>query len=333
MTDERRMAASDRLLGIASEWLRRRDAREPEIDEKLDAWLDADVGHRVAFEEARRLWIGTNRAAQMPGAQTSTLRKAPFYLRHNVRVALATACAVGIAALTTSLVIGHGRLPSLVAPARAAVYETALGEIRAVRLADGSSLVLDTDTQISISPWQSSYRFAVTRGRARIRPKSENRHVLVGTPDRGAEVAGRAFDVSMGGRDLRVAAIDDPVEIVETATGREASHRLAPRTALHVGSGLREVPVASEDLQWVSGMVVLDGTRLDDAIAAINRYNRVKVRLRDDRQGRRTVTGAFRARDPLGFARAIARICDLRVMRAGPDTIDLVLPSPGTRMP
>jgi transmembrane sensor len=309
------------------------DAREPEIDEKLDVWLDADVGHRATFEEATRLWIGTNRAAQMRGAQTITLRKAPFYMRHNGRVVLATACAVGIAALTTSLVIGNGWLTGLVTPARAAVYETALGEIRTIRLADGSSLVLDTDTQISISPWRSSYRLAVRRGRVRVQPKSEDRRVLVGTPDRGAEVAGRAFDVSMGGRDLRVAAIDDSVEIVETASGRDTPHRLAPRTAFRVGPGLREVPVASQDLQWVSGMIVLNGTRLEDAIAAINRYNRVKVRLRDDHQRGRTVTGAFRAKDSLGFARAIARMCDLRVVRAGPDKIDLVLPPPGTRIP
>jgi transmembrane sensor len=62
-------------------------------------------------------------------------------------------------------------------------------------------------------------------------------------------------------------------------------------------------------------MLALDGTRLDEAVHAINRYNTVKVRLSGEALGGLKMAGAFRATDPQGFAEAAGKTLNLRIAK------------------
>jgi len=64
-------------------------------------------------------------------------------------------------------------------------------------------------------------------------------------------------------------------------------------------------------------MLALDATPLGEAIVAINRYNAVQIRLLDPALSALKVTGAFRVRDPDGFAHAVSAMFGLSVIQEG----------------
>jgi len=67
--------------------------------------------------------------------------------------------------------------------------------------------------------------------------------------------------------------------------------------------------------------VALDGGRLGEAVAAINRYNRIQIRLAEPELARLSVTGAFQVRNPDAFARAVAATFGLGIDRSDPGVI------------
>lgn len=319
----------ERLLGIASEWLRRRDAREPGVEEGLRQWRAADPGNEAAFIAASRFWGRTDRAGEVPGIADIGLNKAPFYMRRDTHVALGCAGAVMVALLGSAVVMHQSGLPGFVTPARAAIYETAIGEIRTVALAGGTMVVLDTNTHVEMARAPEGYRIRVLQGRIRVTDHSAGRRFLLGSDDPDIEVVGESFDVSRDrdaprGAGLRIAASRFPVQLFRDPAGEGEPVRLPVGSWLALDEGAAAAtPLASQDRQWVSGMVALDATPLDEAITAMNRYNRVRIELGVADLGRRPVSGAFHADDPLAFARAVAAMFDLRLVRERHDTIIL----------
>jgi transmembrane sensor len=92
-----------------------------------------------------------------------------------------------------------------------------------------------------------------------------------------------------------------------------------PEEAIRIAAGDRGViaddvlrretrPTGEEDRQlaWRTGMIVLDGQTLGEAVADFNRYNPVKLVVGDERLAGRRIYGTFRARDPEALGRAVA---------------------------
>jgi transmembrane sensor len=64
---------------------------------------------------------------------------------------------------------------------------------------------------------------------------------------------------------------------------------------------------------WRRGEVVLDRTRLEDAVSEMNRYSAVKLRIEDRHIEDILVSGIFRAGDSARFARAVGETYHLSV--------------------
>ena len=163
------------------------------------------------------------------------------------------------------------------------------------------------------------------RGRARFRVAADSRRpFVVAVP--GGEVVARdaVFDVSVTEQPARVAAIGGPVDLRSSGPDPAAgAQRLAAGQQAMLGGSAAPKPISRTEARWVSGMLGLDATPLGDVVAAINRYNDTQVRLADERLAGLSVTGAFRARDPQEFARAIAATFDLDADRSSEGQITL----------
>jgi len=69
---------------------------------------------------------------------------------------------------------------------------------------------------------------------------------------------------------------------------------------------------------WQRGRVILDHTPLVNAVAEMNRYSEVALKIEDPEAGRAEVTGIFRVGDSENFAQAVAETYHLQVAdRAG----------------
>lgn len=323
MADEVR-AIPRAIRDAAGDWLaRRQEPASPDVERAFAVWLDADPRHRIAYAQAERHWQDSSLLADSDIGRTRKLVRAPFLMRRSTHVAAASLGVVVLLGIGGVGLLRYGSPLELVSPAQAATYETALGEIRTISLADGSQLTLDTATRVRVTLSASERKVSLERGRARFRVTPDGKRLFTVTIPGGTVVArSTLFDVSAERGSPVVAVIEGRVDL--TSTSDAASHparTLAAGQTADLGNADAPRPTSSAETQWVSGMLALDGGPLGEAVAAINRYNRIQIRLAEPELARLSVTGAFQVRNPDAFARAVAATFGLGIDRTDPGVI------------
>lgn len=323
MTDGPGTSPPVHLYRESWKWLERRDAGEPGVEVRIETWLAEDPRRRQVFAEAEAAWRESRLMPEGAGGFDGKLMRAPFYERRPVQSVLAAVTAFAAAGLGTAWLARADFYPHMVSPAQAATYETGLGQIRTYRLADTTAITLDTDTRIELTVSDKGRRIQLARGRLRVDNAPPGSSFEVSAGSNSATVSGSGFDASFSGTSLSVAAARNEIGLSAADPETGAPRILKAGSQVVIGRPASAARISRVDLEWVSGMLSLDGSRLDEAVAAINRYNAVQVRLAAAGIGARRISGAFPATDPDGFALAIARMLDLRIERPRPGEIVL----------
>jgi len=308
----------------AGDWLaRRQEPARPDVERAFAVWMAADPRHRIAYQQAERHWQDSRLLVDSDVGRTRKLVRAPFLMRRSTHVAAASLGVVVLLGIGGVGLLRYGSPLGLVSPAQAATYETVLGEIRTISLADGSQLTLDTATRVRVTLSASERKVSLERGRARFRVAPDGKRPFTVTVSGGTVVArSTLFDVSVERGSPVVAVIEGRVDL--TSTSDAASHparTLATGQTADLSNADTPRPTLPAETQWVSGMLALDGDPLGEAIAAINRYNRIQIRLAGPELARLSVTGAFQVRNPDAFARAVAATFGLGIDRSDPGVI------------
>jgi transmembrane sensor len=325
MTDAKRPSIPRSVHDAAGAWLARRQAgANPDGERAFLTWLDADPLHRTAYDEAARAWRDSELLADSKVGRSRKLVRAPFLMRRSTHVGAVSLSLAAILGVGTLAMVRHASPFDFVSSADAATYRTAVGEIRTVRLADGSTLTLDTSTLVRVRFTHDRRRLELAQGRARFGVAQDGRPFSVAVS--GGEIIARQtlFDVSIVGAEPIVSAIEGDVALQKVGRdGSVATQSLAAGEASSMGADATPRARSLADARWVSGMVALDRTPLGSAVAAINRYNHRQVQLSDPALASLSVTGAFRAREPQQFAQAIAAMFGLVVDASHPDRLIL----------
>lgn len=325
MTDAERPSIPGSVHDAAGAWLARRQAgADPDGEKAFLAWLDADPRHRAAYDEAARAWRDSELLAESAVGRSRKLARAPFLMRRSTHVGALSLGVAAILGVGTLAMVRHAAPFDLVSSADAATYRTAVGEIRTVRLADGSTLTLDTSTLVRVRFTHDRRRLELAQGRARFGVAQDGRPFSVAVS--GGEIMARQtlFDVSVFGAEPIVSAIEGDIALQRVGRdGDVSTQSLAAGEVSSMGADATPRARSLADARWVSGMVALDKTPLGTAVAAINRYNHRQVQLGDPGLARLSVTGAFRARNPEQFAQAIAAMFGLAVDASHPDRLIL----------
>jgi len=293
----------------AAEWFARMRGPGALTDRAaFDAWR-ADPANRLAYEQIEQQFDGAGILTQ---SQMKAVRERtqPRDLAGVYRLAGALAvCA--IAALVLSVTVWRGGE----AETR---YATGIGQIRAVRLADGSSLVLDTDSLAMTARRDGRLQVQLERGRARFVAAGSLR---VNAAQAQFDGDGATFDLALtpqGG--LSVTVLSGQPRLLGPA-----AHLLSSRATLPTG---REVlfgpklasvdirPASKVEAQWPSGLRTFDQTPLSEVAAIANRYNSRKIRLADPAIGALRVSGAFRVTGAQDLANGLAAAFGLFVTAA-----------------
>lgn len=200
-------------------------------------------------------------------------------------------------------------------------HATAVGEVRLVPLADGSTMTLNTDSRAVVRFAKGRREVEVTQGEAYFSVVREAaRPFVVKIGARSVQASGGAFtahrlaagrsEVTIQSGDLRLdaAGADRPV-------GANA------RVMLSADGGAELVTVAARDidraLAWREGKLAFEGETLAQAAAAFARYGGPRIRISDPGLAQEPITGLFAANDPVGFSRAAALALDARVQASG----------------
>lgn len=315
---------------LAAWWVARLDAPDCGASERaafedwlaqsplhVEAWVRADAIHAAAAQLAEDdLLRAAARKARRDGRDVFAGR--PGLRTWGWAAAASLAVVVGILAW---------RLPPT-PPAPEQHYATTVGEQRTIGLADGTALLLDTGSAVTVRMGQGQREVDVEAGRVQLVVGDDPRPFLVHAGSTTIRDIGTTFQVSRTGGATRVGLVDGAVVVsAPLSTGQVEQVRLAPgeQVAVHANAGF--APVEAFDMAvaegWTQGELVFKEHRLDALLAEANRYSTTKLTLADPALAAITVSGVFRAGNQDALVSALERGWGLHASRVGPDEIRL----------
>ncbi|MDW2980636.1 FecR domain-containing protein [Rhodanobacter sp. KK11] len=353
------MTSSREIEHAAAAWLARRDAGDwSERDQQqLDAWLDASVGHRVAFVRLDAAWRQSDRlkalGAGVPAGVVparGSWAPSPFGAPHDHageshhprpghiqvdasrRIArrhrgqrrslfrhLATAAMLALL-VSLALVWRHYGAVEQVS------YRTAIGDLQEVPLADGSIATLSSDSRLVVTLSRGERHVDLQQGEAFFAvAKDPSRPFVVSAGGRRVTAVGTRFAVRRDAADLRVVVTEG---LVRLESDRRPNGLRQPATLLPAGSvalasdtgvvvHAGSVQRAEEYLSWRSGFVNFHDTPLAAAAAEFNRYNTRKIVIGDASVGTMRVGGNFRWSNVDAFVRLLAQGFPIQARQQG----------------
>ncbi len=309
----------------AAAWLERSvcEAWTSEDQARLDLWLAASLAHRVAFVRLQTAWTQTDRlAALRPAtAQTSARFRAFGNLPFSRAVRWAGLFFV-VAVLTTMAALNRD------APQFQHVYTTQVGGHETIRLADGSTVELNTDTSLRVAVSADRRIVWLDRGEAYFQINHDPvRPFIVMAGNRRVTDLGTKFVVRREPNRLQV-------DVVEGRVWLDASNDKSQSQSALIGANQTAVATANkisisrkadakliDGLGWRHGVLVFDNTTLADAVAEFNRYNHRKIVVGDNVAAAQTIGGTFPKTDVDAFTRVAREILGLHISDNGKEIV------------
>jgi transmembrane sensor len=195
--------------------------------------------------------------------------------------------------------------------------------VRRIALADGSSVVLNTHSEVIVELTPKRRDIRLVQGEALFEvAHDKSRPFVVQAHDTAVRAVGTAFAVRLEGTQVDVTVTEGVVEVAELKLAVVSrSMPAAPvggvrRVAAHERAIIAPAgppvvqPMAPAEAQrrlaWKDGMVSFEGEPLRMAVAEFNRHNRRQIVIDDPSLASVPVVGVFRATDIEGFIAAAA---------------------------
>jgi transmembrane sensor len=334
----------DAIIDEASQWLVRLGAPEVSVKERREfvAWLKRSPVHLGEYLKMERTWteLGevdadrTVSVAELLAAEDSNVielepaatvsgtvvsRRSP----RRFGAALAACAVFAVAALFAFQALVPGR------------YSTGVGEQRTIKLEDGSTIALNTDTAVRVELTEHMRRVSLLRGEALFNvAKDPARPFRVLSDGAIAQAIGTSFVVRRNDGDTVVTVIEGQVAVARFDQPSIAASAEVPAQALRLSAGVRADIVAA-DIQtsavanlaavtsWKSGRLIFDGQALSEVVAEFNRYNRTQIVLRDSQLSAEQLSGVFDADKPQALVRFLERANVIESARIEDDRIIL----------
>jgi transmembrane sensor len=197
-------------------------------------------------------------------------------------------------------------------------------------LNDGTRILLNTDTRLILEESDSRRHVRLERGEALFEvTKDPMRPFVVTTGGKDVVALGTSFIVRHESNRLAVTLMEgrvavSPVPALQTGAEVRTTGATNDQVFLEPGQRLtvqgRELPVLDHPpleivAAWRRGEVVLENTRLQDAVEEMNRYSEFKLVIEDPSVADIRISGLFRTGDSVRFAHAVAETYRLAVKR------------------
>jgi transmembrane sensor len=341
-------ALNDALLEEAARWRARLHEINAATTPEFEAWRRASPKHGEAWEQVAAPWrllIGQASAPELivlRGAALERARRAARNRWHHRGSGFRSTRSVAAAAAIL-VAIGGGILYMRALPT---VYRTDVGERRVVRLNDGSTISLDSRSEVTVHHTKYSREVTLVRGQGRFDVAHDvERPFSVQAGDRKVVATGTSFDVDLVGSDVVVTLIEGHVVVLDRqANDREvraqppasglpdegvklepgerliASARLSPRA--HIAPAVQQVNL-ERATAWQAGQLVFDNETLAAAIERINRYSRSKISVADADAGAIRLSGVFKEDDTRAFVDTVTQYLPLEKSVHADGTVEL----------
>ena len=207
-----------------------------------------------------------------------------------------------------------------------AEYSTAVGEQRTVLLADGSTVFLNTDSDVQVELSRHLRRIELIRGEALFNVSHDPARPFAVHALQGVTTAvGTQFDVEITRGGAAVSVLEGSVTV---GAGGDA---VAAPVAVAAGSGVGYTPQGAVSAirpaevrrieGWRTQRIVVNDLPLDAALAEYNRYTRIPIVLGDPALGSRHINGVFHIGDEAAFLSAMEQGLHLKVAQGDAQTV------------
>ena len=282
-------------------------ALAPAEQQRLDAWVARDPRHLGALVKARAQWSDFDRLGALAGDRSARAAWAATERETGALWTRRSLVAMGLGG-AGALALGW----SVLAPAEE-LYTSTVGEVRRIPLEDGSTLMLNTDSQARVRFSRDAREVRLLRGEALFEVAHDARRpFIVQSADWEIRALGTIFGVRLRGTEVDVTVSQGVVELGQSGAAGEAPRRISARehSLLAPAQPIRVQQLQEAALErrfaWLNGMVAFSGETLAEAVAEVNRHNRQQIVIDDPALAMQPVVGAFRATDIGAFAAAAA---------------------------
>jgi transmembrane sensor len=334
------------LAEEAAQWLMRLDADTPPSAEELRAlgeWLHRSPAHREELESMAALWgrmnILTELAVPLGHASRALPTRRPSWRRAGVVLAAMSAVVVLIGVMIVQVRTSHPMLQTN------GLYATAVGQQSVKDLADGSQVMLNTNSQIKVEYGETYRNVYLLQGEALFTvAKNPQRPFRVYAGSGLIEAVGTAFSVYVKGTRVDVAVTEGRVALasINPARAQAPTQSLGMVSAGEVATigspvagpvtdgvaVLEEIePIApqalAQRLAWQNGVVMFSGETLENVVKELGRYTTMSIEIPDETIRSMRVGGRFPVGESEAMLAALETNFNLRVIRVSHNRVVL----------
>lgn len=263
-------------------------------------WRALDSEHQRLVDDALALWA---MIGQTPTAQRFVADEVPRKVRRAWWPALAASVLLALAGVT-----GWQQWPALNAD-----YHTSVGAQQSLTLADGSKVMLNSASAISVDFTANQRTVTLRSGEAWFEPAADTRPFVVGAGDERLEARSAQFSVRREGEVLSLVVSSGQVQFsgAHQPVLVQANQRLVHQAGQPL---LAQQPVDAASLTaWQRGKLIFNGRPMGEVIAELERYQHGRILISDRQLAALPVSGVFDLDDPEGLLRTLEQRFPLKV--------------------
>lgn len=305
----------------AIDWFIRLHSGEAGTEEhrRFADWQAQDPAHISAYSAVEQLYGELYRVAQAGrktrAAPPRSERRRERHRSRLLRTALAAAMA-GLFALGLIVPSQYHLLDAFLSD-----YYTRTGEQREIRLADGSRVLLNTNSAVSVDYGNACRRIRLDHGQARFSVAADARRPFEAHAD-GLVVRalGTVFEVyRRDNGEIEVTVQEHTVAVRAGETGEKLvrqGRRIRYRPGIGLGSS--EDTDLKQAAGWQQQRLWVNDHPLSELLAEVDRYRVGRVFVTDPALARLPVTGVFSLADPDAVVNSVGKALGLNSTRIGP---------------
>ncbi len=332
------------IEAIAAEWLARESNGLSSVERnERDVWLTSDPRHVAAYLEFNDVWKSLDHLVESPAgaaleeeADTELAQQSLKGRSRWIPIGLAAAAAITVS------ILGWNRFESSERASNAALT-TAVGAMQDRILADGSVLLLNTDSAMQVHYTAGERRIVLLRGEAHFTVAKDPTRPFIVELDRIAiRAVGTAFNVRRYADSADVLVTEGRIEIAESITIPNPPLRLASDPVLGtLGQGeftriiLRNNSAVKVDVEtllleptemdrilaWRERRLEFVSTPLSEVVAEINRYSKRSLIIADPHLGAERFGGTIRTDQPETFVSLLEKSFSVTAERRTNDVV------------
>jgi transmembrane sensor len=327
-TDSPEQNENRKLRTQAAEWFAQVQNPEcpAEIKIACEQWRNADSRNALAFEQCRTLWLMTRELKNDPDlqAELTAARAQPAgdtaaslgAINHTPINAHKRWYMLGVAA-TFLLVTMAAFLQFRPAPE---LYSTRIAEQRLIQLPDGSSVMLNTDSIVSVNFSRKKRALELKKGEAYFTVAKDPVRPFEVTAASGlVRAVGTEFNIALINRQLAVDVTEGVIEFKTLAVDDQQplTTQVKQGEAVRFHNGDERIVIQAANSArinaWQARKIYFSSDTLGDAVAEYNRYTLKKIVIINDELKHQKISGVFNVDDIDAFIFSLEQLLDVRV--------------------